>query len=66
MGVNPVQQARELHDSHRDRWLVMWSQWTSEFVAFPCWPGTGGGYIVAREAPELERRMTLVERSTQQ
>lgn len=61
MSVDRFQRARELHDSHRGMWLVMWSRWKSEFVAFPCWPGTGGGMVVAQTPTELERRMALVE-----
>jgi hypothetical protein len=54
----PHEQARALELANPD-WMITWSWWREEFVAFPTWPGHGGGYVVAKTARELERRMRV-------
>ncbi|MBO2453935.1 hypothetical protein J4573_43080 [Actinomadura barringtoniae] len=54
--------ARELHNRHRE-WLVVWSSWTEEFLAFPLWPGQAGSLVTDHDVRELERRMGLLERA---
>ena len=52
-----VEQARQLQDRYRGRWLIMWSRCSQRFLAWPTWFGSEGELLQCTDSQKLEQIM---------